>query len=121
MAANASDEVQIARKRNRSRSDEETAALVVRTLMSTVDGRRYMYLELQSTHIFSTTFTGDALISAFREGERNVGLKRLNAIQRLAPRDFMLMLTESAAVDLKETANGGRNTDDDSGDGASLN
>lgn len=124
MAANATDEGQIARKRNRSKTDEETANLVLRTLMNTVEGRRYIWIQLGQMHVFHSTFTGDALTSAFREGERTCGLRLWHQIELACPRQLLTMTIENSAIELKETANGGSNNDDspsDNNDGASVN
>lgn len=109
MAANAADARQVSRKRDRAKADEAIAGVVVRALMSTVDGRRYIWLRLSSMHIFSSTFTTNALTSAFQEGERNVGLQLYAEVTRFAPQAVFQMMVENSAVELKEQGNG-RNT-----------
>lgn len=44
----------------------------------TRNGKRVLWHLLQGCHLFSPTYTGDALSGAFREGERNVGLRILS-------------------------------------------
>lgn len=112
-AANIRD---IATKQKRAKSDSETEKLVLRTLMSQVDGRRYIWLRLSECNVWASTFTGDALTGAFREGERNVGLKLFGAVSRLCPNEFMCMTIENSAVELKEEDNGRSSSDDDSRD-----
>lgn len=111
MGANAADEKQVSRKQNRAKADEAIAGIVVRALMSTVDGRRYIWLRLSSMHIFSSTFTTNALTSAFQEGERNVGLQLYAEVTRFAPQAVFQMMVENSAVELKEQGNG-RNISD---------
>lgn len=49
---------------------------------------------LESCHSFSTSFTGEPLSMAFKEGERNIGLMLTSQIMKAAPDEFILMLKE---------------------------
>lgn len=49
---------------------------------------------LDSCHCFSTSFTGEPLSMAFKEGERNIGLMLTAQIMKAAPDEFILMLKE---------------------------
>lgn len=55
-------------------------------------GRRFLRRLLQETGAMQATFTGDALTSAFREGQRNIGLKLLAKIQEATPEKLALIL-----------------------------
>lgn len=103
--SNAANVKEITAKRQRQKSDEEVAKLVLRTLMGNVDGRRYVWLRLAECHVFSSTFTGDPLTSAFREGERNIGLMLYSSIARDCPNECVRMTIENSAVELKTTEN----------------
>ncbi len=73
---------------------------VISSLMSTVPGRQWMLERLERTHVFSVSFNGDSLRSAFAEGERNVGLQDLNDIMRFCPDKYLLMMQERNQRDL---------------------
>jgi hypothetical protein len=51
-------------------------------------GRRILRSTLEEAGVFRTSFTGDALSSAFNEGQRNAGLKLLAKITAFAPHEF---------------------------------
>lgn len=113
--SNAANIKEITAKRQRQKSDEEVAKLVLRTLMGNVDGRRYVWLRLAECHVFASTFTGDPLSSAFREGERNIGLMLYSSIARDCPNECICMTIENSAVELKTTENeDGRNASGES-------
>jgi len=63
--------------------------------MSTIAGRQFMLAKLEACHIFSTSFSIDALQMAFNEGERNRGLDLLNDIMRHCPDQYVLMMREN--------------------------
>lgn len=62
------------------RLQNQTEIADLQWLMSDARGRRFMWRLLNSAHVFRSSFTGDALTSAFHEGERNIGLVQINAI-----------------------------------------
>ena len=78
---------------------------VIRGLMSSTPGRQWMHERLLRAHVFASSFTGEALSSAYREGERNIGLQDLNDIMSCCPDLYILMMQESNERDL---ANDGR-------------
>lgn len=63
--------------------------------MSTPPGREYMYDLLASCHVYTTSFATNALAMAFREGERNIGL-RLGADLTEASADLYLQMLKEA-------------------------
>ena len=65
---------------------------VLRGIMSVSGGRQWMHEVLLRCHVFSSTYTGEALSAAFMEGERNIGLQILTDI---APEDYALMMREA--------------------------
>lgn len=54
-------------------------------LMSDKRGRRVVWRLLEGAGIYRSTFTGDALTSAFREGERNQGLRLMDQVLQHCP------------------------------------
>ena len=98
-----------AAKLEREREAQENA--VLQTLLSTPVGRRWVHELLESCHVFHVSFAQDALVTAFREGERSIGLRVLAQIMRAFPEAYVQMM--------KEQEDGGRDGygDDDASDG----
>lgn len=67
-------------------------------VMSDPQGREYLYDLLASLHIYSTSFSTDALIMAFNEGQRNVGIRLTADIVEAAPDMYLQMLKEYGNV-----------------------
>ena len=104
----------------RSRQD----GLVLRNLMSNMAGRQFLYTKLAAAHIFVTTFSPNALIMAFNEGERNRGLDLLNDIMAYCPEQYVVMMREANGREsatersLSEDGDGGTEGADNGVDGA---
>lgn len=68
-------------------------------VMSTPQGRRFMWNTLASCRVYSTTFAGEATHStAYNEGARSVGLQLLSAITQQVPRFYSAMISENQAA-----------------------
>jgi len=80
--------------RNRKASArEDLRQRFIEAALSTRDGREWMYDKLSRCHIYHTSFVvGDALSTAYQEGERNIGLLLLAEIP---PDVYALMLKEA--------------------------
>lgn len=86
--------VNTARKRA-ARADRERHD-VVASLMEIKEGRAWMHGMLDVCHCFATSFVqGDALSSAFKEGERNIGLRLLADVMKSAPDQYVTMIKEA--------------------------
>ena len=71
---------------------------VMINLMSTTQGRRWVYDFLNQTHIFSTAFTpgpDGARFTDFKLGEQNVGLKLYAALETACPELCSQMIEEA--------------------------
>jgi hypothetical protein len=75
-------------------------------LMGIKRGRRIMWRLLKDARVFQTSFSTNALQTAFNEGCRNYGLNVLMQINGRCPEQYFKMV--------QENANGG-NTDDGNG------
>jgi hypothetical protein len=64
-------------------------------VMSDAKGRRFMWRRLADAGIYRTTFTGDALTSAFKEGERNAGIRLMTLILQHCPERLSQMQKEA--------------------------
>jgi hypothetical protein len=67
---------------------------VVRDVMSSTNGRQWMLSILEHCHVFAPSFTGEALTTAFAEGQREVGLFFTNDIMSFCPEQWVRMLQE---------------------------
>ena len=95
MEYNAGDRKHVRQLQKASAQAAASAGEVIRSLMSTITGRAWMYGRLESAHIFSASFSSDPNLTAFREGERNQGLMLLNDIMRHCPDAYVLMTREA--------------------------
>lgn len=95
MIDNAADRKAIRVKEKAARLAERERGDVIRNLMSTTHGRRYLWDKLGEAHVFATSFSSDPLAMAFNEGERNFGLRLLNEITRWCPEQFIQAMRES--------------------------
>jgi hypothetical protein len=89
MPASAADRKSIRRLEKQAEVDAASRAGVIRNLMSTVDGRAWMWHQLSTAHIFASTFTPDPLITAFNEGQRAIGLAMLADILSTCPDQYI--------------------------------
>jgi hypothetical protein len=65
----------------------------LKTVASTVEGRRLLKRLLRQCNAFQTTFTGDAMTGAFQEGKRYPGLWLLSVFES-CPELYLQLLTE---------------------------
>lgn len=78
-----------------SKVAEASRQSVLVGLMSTIEGRAYVFADLEFCHVFVDPFTGDALAEAFQKGVRTVGLKLLADLMTYAPDQFILAMREA--------------------------
>lgn len=102
------DDKGVSRKRSRSAADKQANDMVVRRLMADQVGRRWVWLQLSSMHIFENIsfFNTEDRVERtyFAAGERNVGLRLLADVMRLSPREYVLAMEENTKL---EKENGG--------------
>ena len=63
-------------------------------LLSGRAGRAWMYRHLEQCHVFESSFDLNPYATAFREGERNVGLRLINEIHEHWPHRYAEMIQE---------------------------
>src|SRR5215469_11695668 len=95
MVHNAADRKSIRRAEKEARLHERRMAEVVSNLMSYEAGREFVWNILSDCMVFSTTFTGDALTSAFNEGRRSAGCALLASIMLACPDQYIQAQRES--------------------------
>lgn len=63
-------------------------------LMESKAGRGVFYRMLSDCGVYRTSFSPDALVMAYQEGRRSVGLKILADLQRYCPAECAQMINE---------------------------
>ena len=118
MPDNAADRKDIRRREKQAKLDARSRAEVVHSLMSTTQGREWMWDKLATARVFSSTFNGDALYSAFNEGRRSAGLSLLGIVMLACPEQYIQAQRESNdRSSLNERRSG---TESDGGDSGSI-
>src|ERR1700761_5147386 len=92
---NTGDRKAIRRKEKQAAIDTRARQDVVRNIMSTTQGRQWMWDKLAEPQVFSSTFNGDALQSAFNEGRRAQGLSMLAEIMLACPDQYITAQKEA--------------------------
>lgn len=96
MAYDANDPKQVEKAKKQAEIDGALKLDEIRKVMQSAPGRRWMNELLERCHCFHTSFiSGAPDASAFREGERNIGLQILADIQNAAPDLYLTMIQEA--------------------------
>lgn len=75
-----SDEANAKERETKQMSEVASRRLMYKRVMESPDGRAVLRDILLRTHVFRTSFDGDALNMARREGERAVGLSLFSSL-----------------------------------------
>lgn len=89
------EQVELAEKRANAKASQAENDL--KFLLSSKQGRRFLWKQLEFCRVFSTSFTGNSQ-TFFNEGMRNVGLKLFNDILKAEPESFAVMQREANEV-----------------------
>jgi hypothetical protein len=66
----------------------------MRQVMSSVEGRRFVWRLLERAGVFRTSFTGNST-TFFNEGMRNMGLMVLGDVHEACAESYIVMMNES--------------------------
>lgn len=91
-----SDARQVKERNRELKRAEQDRMRTIRWLMSTKDGRKWVWDLLEKAHVNSSSFATNALITAHNEGERNIGLWVMADVTTFAPDHYVLMLSENS-------------------------
>jgi hypothetical protein len=94
MAYNAANRKDVREAEKRAKLEELQRREIVVHLMDTMAGRKWILDILETCHIFQTSFTPHSGQTAFREGERNIGLRILMDVMDACPDQYVLMMRE---------------------------
>jgi hypothetical protein len=92
----ASDPKQVQDRKTALGRQRVTDEQVVKLLLSTEPGRSWVWRQLEFCHVFAQSFDGEALGTAFNEGQRSVGLRLIGEVTRADPEAYVLMMREAA-------------------------
>lgn len=99
-----SDREAVNRARAQAGRTEARRKNVVGALMENPEGRAWIYAKLEECHIWGSSFTpGAPDLTAFREGERNIGLRLLADVMAEAPAQYVTMVREAKAEEVRRT------------------
>lgn len=94
MSNNAADPIEIKRKGKEEKLNSSIEIADTRFILSTQQGRRFIWKYLTHAGIFTTSFTGNST-TFFNEGKRDVGLKLLADVMEASPESYVSMMRES--------------------------
>jgi len=100
LVKNASDESQIHNAKIKSRMKEESEASDLKFLLSTDQGRRFIWKLISKCGVFRQSFTGNSQ-TFFMEGERNIGLYILDAVMEADPDAYVKMYVQAKKEGIK--------------------
>lgn len=69
--------------------------LAVEGLMSTENGREFIWNQLQSCAVFDSTFDSDPIASAYNSGMRDAGLRLDRLVRETCPELYLKMKKEN--------------------------
>ena len=91
---NAADEDQVKTRKRKDERLRERELNDLRVVMSSVEGRRFVWRLLEKAGVFRTSFTGNST-TFFNEGMRNMGLMVLGDVHEAAADAYIMMMNES--------------------------
>jgi len=96
MGYDANDEKQVKKARKQAEIDKAFELDVIKGVMQTIPGRKWVYTLLNRCHIYSTPFSpGQQDVTDFKCGEQNIGNQLLADVQEAAPDLYMQMIQEA--------------------------
>lgn len=84
--------------RAQAQKDAATDKEVITSLMSLPSGRRWMWLKLSESRMFVEDESLDPHLLAYRQGQRNLGLRLLKSVQGYCPEMYVRMVQENTGV-----------------------
>ena len=88
---NAADESDVNKAREKEKFGRERELSDIQHILSTAQGRRFLWRYLETCGIYRSSFTGSSE-TFYLEGQRNIGLKLLADITEASPESYMLMM-----------------------------
>lgn len=92
----------VKKQRKSAKRDEIMRLAALKAIMSTTEGRAYVWWLLGECGVFHISFAKDPYVTAFNEGRRNVGNRVFAELQLHCLGDYQKMVSEAQ---LKDQAN----------------
>jgi hypothetical protein len=108
------DEKDVRARKRRVGKQQKGLDDTLRGIMGSGTGRAWIWYILSTCRSFELEVPSDAIAMAFRNGERNVGIRLLADVMRVAPDEFVAMMREANGMIEDDGSSG---SDDNSGDG----
>lgn len=89
------EEKQLADREQQQKLHSERQRDDVIHVMSSADGRRFIWRLLENANVFASSFTGDNNATNFNEGRRSEGLRLFNDVMRHCPDLYLTMAKEA--------------------------
>lgn len=96
--SNASNDKDVNKANQREKDEAKQYAEDLRYVMSTEQGRRFMWQTLSKAGLYRTSFTGNSA-TYFNEGKRALGLELLADVQHHCPQHYIKMHDEAVKLD----------------------
>lgn len=93
--ASAASEANQRKARQQQEKDMLTDKEVITSLMSLPSGRRWIWLKLGEARMFVEDEVLDPQVLAYRQGQRNLGLRLLKSVQGHCPEMYVRMTQEN--------------------------
>jgi len=95
LVKNAADAEQVKEAGDKAQRNRRQELDQVRLVVGTSLGRAFYWRLLQLCGVFQSSFNHSGSITAFNEGQRNIGLKLLADLNEAAPEAYVTMMRES--------------------------
>ena len=95
---NAADHEQVKKGSKNESSRRQQEVDDIRVVLSTRQGRRFVWRHMTNAGIFQSCFTGNSA-TFFNEGKRDVGLKLLAEVQEAGEELYLRMMKEAKGDD----------------------
>lgn len=89
----------ISRRNEQASRDRLTDEIITKALMSTEDGRRWVWLRLSEGRLWDEDENFDPGSMAFAKGRRNAALRLLKDVQAFTPSEYVVMANEAQKVE----------------------
>jgi hypothetical protein len=91
----AGDAKQVAERGRKTRREQAEHDTMLKGIMESTPGRRWIWRLLTKCNVFSTSFHENSRVTAFLEGKRDIGLNIIADIMRICPDEYVRMAGEN--------------------------
>lgn len=95
------DEEALLEKERRAKENAAREVLDLRAVMSSPQGRRFVWRLLDAAGVFSASYTADPNSTAYAEGRRAMGLWLMREAQTVARDPYVAMVREALELQLQ--------------------